>query len=173
MKYLMLCFAISTVLLCSTASAQEPKRVPPFSRLDAVAGVRANSDEFKQLLDDYKFSKNPKRNNSWGSSFGVFLEPSNNRVVSIGIRPPSSTTNMPTYPGELPKGLKPEDTIESLRRKLGQPNRTQTLDSGTVAMFYDGYHIITIGGKLFEIWLTEVKGTEEPSRDGEIKSPRL
>lgn len=50
MKYLMICFAISTVLLCSTASAQHTKHVPPFSRLDAVAGVRADSEALFQLV---------------------------------------------------------------------------------------------------------------------------
>lgn len=163
MKYLTSSLGICIALLSCAVVAQDRKRIPPFSRLDAVGGAHAESDDFKGLLQDYQFSPNPKRDNSWGSGFGVFLERSKTGLISIGIRPPSSATNMPTYQGNLPKGLKPEDTIESLKRKLGQPDRIEEPETGYAVMHYNGYRIIALDGKLFEIWLTELKKEAEPT----------
>ncbi len=74
MKCLTLLLGFCAVLLPNVSVALEDHRVPVFQRLDAVAGSHSESEEFKRLLRDYQFSANPKRDNSWGSGFGVFLE---------------------------------------------------------------------------------------------------
>lgn len=155
------------------SSAQEGHSVPAFQRLDTVAGCQAESDEFKRLLRDYQFSPNPKRDNSWGSIFGVFLEQSQKGVVSVVIRPPSSATNMPTYSGTLPKEMKSEDTIETLKRKLGEPKRIDEPEKGNVVLYYDGFHVVTLDGKLFELWLTELNGESEQNDEPKPRRRRF
>lgn len=70
---------------------------------------------------------------------------------------------MPTYRGTLPWGLKAEDTIETLKMKLGKPDRIDEPSPGYLIMHYKGYNVIAVGGKLFEIWLTDMKEKSEPS----------
>ena len=153
--------------------AEEAKRVPTFKQLEAVAGTHANAEGFTELLGDFDFSENPKRERSWGSGFGVFLEQSKTGIVNVGVRPPSRLTNMPTYRGKLPKQLTPEDTVETIQRKLGKPDRTVGPEDGQFVMHYDGFHVITLGGRLFELWLTEFKPKAEPSNAPKYSKTRF
>lgn len=154
-----MCFVLTGTHVC----AEDGKAVPAFTQLEAVAGAQVTAKAFKDLLRDFDFSENPKRERSWGSGFGVFLEQAKNGIVSIGIRPPSRMTNMPTYGGNLPKGLLREDSLQTIRRKLGIPIRTVESEDGHVVVYYDGFHVIVLGGRLFEIWLTEFKPKAEPA----------
>jgi hypothetical protein len=155
MKHPTVILLIGFLLLGTGVSAQEAKRVPSFHELQAIAGTHVDGEGFVELLGDFDFSRNPKRERSWGSGFGVFLAQSKTGIVHVGIRPPSRMTNMATYPGKLPRQLAPEDSAETIERKLGKPDRIVETGEEHLIMHYDGFHIILLGGRLFEIWLTQ------------------
>ena len=130
----------------------KPLKIPSIELLSSVVGVHATAKELHQVLAAYDFSENPKREESWGSSFGVFFELDDKRI-QVGIRPPSDATNMPTYPGKLPRGLIAGDSIPEIKRKLGEPLNTVHDPENYYEMRYDGMTIYTMDGKLYEIWL--------------------
>jgi len=173
MKHLIPTLLIVFLLVGTLVNAEETKRIPTFKQLEAVAGRHSNAEELKALLRDFDFSENPKRERSWGSGFGVFLEQSKTGIVNVGVRPPSRMTNMPTYLGMLPKQLEPEDTVESIERKLGKPDRTAGEGDGQLIMHYDGFHIITLGRQLSEIWLTEFEPQAEQSNAPKYSKTRF
>lgn len=164
MKLLILAIATCSLLLATFVCAEEVKRVPTLNELQAIAGTQASSEAFVKFIEEFDFSENPKRERSWGSSFGVFLEQSKTGVVSVVIRPPSRMTNMPTYKGQLPKKLTAEDTINAIQKNLGKPNRTAGPNSGSYRMYYDEFYVITLRGRLFEIWLTKIHKKAKPSK---------
>lgn len=161
----------------SVALAEEtPPKIPSIELLLSVVGVHATSKEFHEVLAAYDFSENPKRDKSWGSSFGVFFELRDKRV-QVGIRPPSDATNMPTYSGKLPRGLIAGDSIAEIKRKLGEPQRTANDPKNYFEMRFDGMTIYTMAGKLFEVWLVPKKtnraqeaGTGQPATAPKLKS---
>ena len=151
----LLIFAFCT----STSVAQQAKQldkkpIPKVADLERVVGASADDEAFQKILKAYVFSENPKRERSWGSSFGVFFNANNDNKVIVGIRPPSGATNMPTYSGELPHKLKPEISIAEIENTLGRPKSTSGELKGQYIMMYEGLHVITLNGQLFEIWLT-------------------
>jgi hypothetical protein len=154
------CCPLLILVLCTTTTvAQEAKPlnskpIPKVADLERVVGAAADDDAFQQILKAYDFTENPKRERSWGSSFGVFFAVNKDNRVIVGIRPPSSATNMPTYAGELPQKLKPEISIAEIENKLGRPKLTSGELKGQYIMMYEGLHVITLNGQLFEIWLT-------------------
>ena len=154
------CLLIAILLSTATLIAQEAKPtldskpIPVIADLERVVGAGADDDVFQQMLKTYHFTENPKRERSWGSSFGVFFEVSKDNKVLVGIRPPTSAANMPTYAGELPHKLKPEVSVAEIGSKLGRPKSTSGELNGQYIMIYEGLHVITLNGRLFEIWLT-------------------
>lgn len=153
------CCLLIPFVLCATTIAQEErplnsKPIPKVADLERVAGAPADGDAFQQMLKAYNFTENPKRVRSWGSSFGVFFEVNKDNKVIVGIRPPSGATNMPTFAGELPQQLKPEVSIAEIELKLGRPKSTSGELNGQYIMMYEGLHVITLNGRLFEIWVT-------------------
>lgn len=148
--------AFSIICFWGVTYAEETPTVPTLPQLKKVVGINATGPEFKRMLSDYRFSENPKRKNSWGSSFGVMFEITNEHqknVVIIGIRPPSRATNMPTYSGDLPRKLDSEDSIATIKTKLGDPNLSSGNPQEQYVMQYDEMNVVTLGGRLFEIWL--------------------
>lgn len=153
------CCLLLPLVLCTTTIAQEAKPlncrpVPKVADLERAVGAAADDDAFQQMLKEYHFTENPKRDRSWGSSFGVFFEVNKDSKVIVGIRPPSAATNLPTFAGELPQQLKPEISIAEIEGKLGRPKSTSGEPNGQYIMMYEGLHVITLNGRLFEIWLT-------------------
>lgn len=144
--------AVWTCVFGVVHATEKETKIPPLSVLSSLVGVSPSSKEFKDALRDYEFGKNPKRDNSWGSSFGVFFELRNGRI-QVGMRPPSDATNMPTYSGELPKGLKAGDSIDNIREKLGSPLGTAHDPAAYYEMRFEGITVYTMRGKLFEVWL--------------------
>ena len=128
--------------------------MPSLAELESVVGLGKTSDAFKKVLAAYGFSENPKRKDSWGSSFGVFFEVSNEKV-RVGIRPPSDATNMPVYQGALPRRLKSRDTVMRMLEKLGKPKQVTGEPKGYYEMTYAGLTVYAMNGELFEVWLYE------------------
>jgi hypothetical protein len=154
-----LCLAFA---VCGASHAADVQAVPSLAELQSIVGLATDSPEVRRVLNAYGFSKNPKRPHSWGSSCGVFVEVVQNKVATVGIRPPSAATNMATYPAELPRGLKPEDSIEAVRRKLGPPKSVSGDPDAQYSMRYDGLTVVTTGGRLFEVWLAALPSKAEP-----------
>lgn len=160
MKYFTI-IALSLLLGISGLCVEKPK-VPTLVTLLSVVGASMTSDSFEKILTDYKFSPNRKRKNSWGSGFGVSFEVVKG-CIAVVIRPPSGGTNMPTYPGRLPGGLKKGDTIADILRKLGKPKRTALDPAQLYNMTFEGLTVNTIRGQLFEVWLTTTEKVTAPS----------
>jgi hypothetical protein len=157
MKYLRAIIVIFIAYISGSAMADETKtEIPSLKSLSAIVGAKGDDEQFKKILKNYKFSKNPKRENSWGSSFGVFLG-LGNRGIQVGFRPPSESTNMPTYTGTLPRNLKAGDTIEEIEKKLGKPLKTNHDPKAYYEMVFEEVTIYTMRGKLFEVWLIPTK----------------
>ncbi|MCI5129485.1 MAG: hypothetical protein D3915_02930 [Candidatus Electrothrix sp. AU1_5] len=131
-------------------------KIPSLELLSSLVGVSASSQEFKDVLKDYHFAENTKRDNerdkSWGTG-GVFFVKLRSGRIQVGMRPPSDATNMPVYPGELPKRLKAGDSIDNILKKLGAPLSTAHDPDAYYVMNFAGITVITMGGKLFEVWL--------------------
>ena len=163
MNHFILNLLICFLLVGRQTCAQEIKRVPTFGQLEAVAGTHVKDEKLAELLRDFDFSENPKRERSWGSRFGVFLEQSKMGIVSVVIRPPSERTKIAPFAGKLPKQLAAEDTVKDIKQKLGKPERVVELGDAHQVMHYNGFHIVTLDGRLFEIWLTEFEEKAEPS----------
>jgi|GEM_PF-1724198 len=155
-------------MLCG-AFADDDAKIPSLEILSSVVGASKSSTQFKSTLTKYDFSENPKRDNSWGSSFGVFFELRDNRI-QVGLRPPSDATNMPTYPGELPKGLEVGDSIEEILKKLGKPKRTEHDPQAYYEMSFEGITVYTMRGTLFEIWLIPA-ANNKAEQDGAGQAP--
>lgn len=149
------------------ACAEKTRSIPRLAELQNVVGVSVGDEEFRRMLKAYRFSENPKRDDSWGSPFGVFFAVTKANTVTVGIRPPSRSTNMPTYPGELPRGLKPEDPVATVESKLGSPKHTGGDPHGHYVMQYDGMNVVTLRERLFEVWLTSTPPKAEPSDERE------
>lgn len=158
MKWSLTIAAAVWMCVFNTALATEEKaKIPSLELLSSLVGVSASSQEFKDVLRNYHFHKNPKRDNSWGTG-GVFLVALRNGRVQIGMRPPSAAANTPAvYSGELPKGLKAGDSIDNILTKLGTPLRTTYDPSAYYEMNFAGITVYTMGGKLFEVWLIPSK----------------
>lgn len=150
--------AVALTCVCSMVlpAAAKPA-VPTLELLTSFVGADPSSREFKKFLEDYEFSENPKRDNSWGSSFGVLLEVSEGRV-NVGMRTPSQFSNVPTYCGTLPKGLKADDPIERIQVKLGKPLSVAHDPRAYYEMEFEGMTVCTLGGVLSEVWLRPTKG---------------
>jgi hypothetical protein len=167
---------IWTGAFCVALADETQSKIPSLNLLSTLVGLQATSEEFHEVLTAYDFSENPKRDDSWGSSFGIFLE-LRDKVIQIGMRPPSDATNMQTYPGKLPKGLIAGDSIEEIKRKLGEPQKTAHDPKNYYEMSYDGITIYTMSGKLYEVWLVpmtnnkvEQAGIDQPSTAPQLKA---
>jgi len=145
-----ICLACASVPTC----ADDKVAIPKLEELNRIVGIPVDSDEFRKMLTNYGFGENPKRENSWGSAFGVFFEITKDRIVVVGIRPQSTATNMPTYPGELPRKLKAADSIATIESKLGKPQSSSGNPQEQYVMQYEGLNVVTLSGQLFEVWLT-------------------
>lgn len=145
-----------THLLMEALANKRNAKIPSLELLSSLVGVSASSQEFKDVLRDYHFHENPKRDTSWGTG-GVFFELRNGRV-QVGMRPPSDATNMSVYPGELPRGLKAGDSINNILKKLGAPLSTAYEPDAYYEMNFAGITVYTMGGKLFEVWLIPSEG---------------
>lgn len=143
----------SIACACGMTCADDRRPIPKLAELKSVVGLTVDDPQFRRMLSAYGFSENPKRNHSWGSSFGVMFERTKEKTVTAGIRPPSPATNTPTYPGELPGMLRPEDPIATIEGKLGTPERVSGDPRGQYVMQYNGMSVVTVGGRLFEVWL--------------------
>ena len=175
-RILTIAATIWTGAFCVALADETPSKIPSLKLLSSLVGLQATSKEFHEVLTAYDFSENPKRDDSWGSSFGVFFELRDKRI-QVGMRPPSDATNMPTYPGKLPKGLIAGDSIEEIKRKLGEPQRTAHDPKNYYEMSYDGISIYTMSGTLFEVWLVpkttnkaQQAGAGQPATRSELKS---
>lgn len=155
--------AISIAWTCGLTRAEEAGPIPRLAELQNIVGLTLDDEEFRRILSAYKFSENPKRENSWGSPFGVFFGVTKANAVTVGIRPPSRSTNMPTYSGDLPRKLEPEDSIATIQRKLGDPELTSGDPQGQYVMQYEGMNVVTLRGRLLEIWLTPTPRKAEQS----------
>lgn len=129
--------------------------MPSLETLRTAVGWDKGSTAFAAFLKQHDFSENPKREDSWGSAFGVMIELRDHRWVMIGIRPLSSGTNLPTYGGLLPGGLQSGDSIEAIITKLGEPIKIIRDGNAMIEMVFDGLTVVTLRDELFEIWLTE------------------
>jgi hypothetical protein len=176
MKRILTITAVVWACVFSEGLADEEKtKTPSLEVLSSIVGASASSKEFRGVLEKYGFRENPKRDNSWGAS-GVFFEVRDGRV-QVGIRPPSDATNLPTFPGKLPKNLKAGDSINKIREKLGAPLGTAHDPGAYYEMRFDGITVYTMGGTLFEVWLIPTKinkaergGSDEPATAPESKA---
>ena len=157
------------VLLRPAGVVAEENRIPPLRVLENVAGTDADSPRFAEFLKAYSFGENPKRKNSWGSSFGVMIGITADRKVRVGIRPPSEGTNMPVYTGQLPNGLRARDSIAAIRKKLGKPVTTKHDPNDYFEMNFDRMTVFTMNDQLFEVWLT---GDQKQPNKGKLRRRR-
>ena len=144
-------------------------KLPTFDELEQFAGTDVKSKDFQEFVTRFHFRKNHKRERSYGSGFGVFLEISKSGIVAVGVRP-QGATNMPTYSGVLPKGLVAGDSVDTLVKKLGKPIRTTGRQNNYFTMYYDDFSVIATGGSLFEIWIA--KRDRTVVRDAETPQPK-
>lgn len=146
-----LCGLFALCLTLPHATGRDP--IPTLTVLQEIVGEKRDSKALAAFLERYRFNENPKRNNSWGSAFGVFVEIDPDGHAFIGMRPPSAATNMPTYPGKLPRALEKNDTIATIQQKLGKPTKVRHDPEVYFEMIYDTMTIYTMRGRLFEVWL--------------------
>ena len=135
----------------------EPK-YPTFAELKQFAGTKFETAEFQAFIDKYDFSKNHKRDRSWGSGIGVFIELSREDTAIMGVRPIGAGFGQ-KYRGELPSDVKQGDSLKTVLKKLGKPLKTTGKKNGYHTLYYDGFHVISTHGSLFELWISpDVKG---------------
>jgi hypothetical protein len=150
---------ITTTILffvgCTAPAEVEILDTPSLDELTAIVGISSSSAAFKDIVEQYKFTKFHKNDYTWGSSFGVFLVERKNGQIQIGMRPPSDAKDIGTsgYGGELPRGLKAGDSLSDVQEKLGQPVKTAHNPDVYYEMSYDGMTVYTMRGRLFEVWL--------------------
>lgn len=150
-------FIIITFVLCffnfGVAFADEAKdKAPTLEELHAIVGSQKTSKTFTDFIKAYGFYENHKRENSWGSWHGVFLELGVNGI-SVGIRPASDEARIAKPTIALPSKLEVGDSIAEIKKKLGKPIKTDYDPKDYYEMCFDGITVYTMGGKLFEVWL--------------------
>ncbi len=133
------------VVIIGCANLKPNSQVPPLDVLSSVVGINQSSKQFTDVLAKYSFSESSKRGNSWGSSFGVFLEQSD-MGAHVGFR-------LPEYSGELPKSLKKGDSTNNILKKLGTPKKSAGNPEVYCRMIFEGVTVYTMWGTLSEVYL--------------------
>ena len=152
MKALVLLFTALSVSLCSAQEGNQEKIVPDLKDIQKVIGLDKESKEFIEFTKKFRFSEFHLRKNSWGSSFGVFLECNKEGKVYVGMRPPSGANGMAEYKGALPRGLKSGDKLAEIISKLGEPTKVTKLgkpEDGYITLDYKGMTVGVINGVLW------------------------
>ena len=125
-------------------------KVPSLEMLKSVVGSSETSEEFKKLLNAYRFRK---IDGFWISSFGIWLSSRDDRI-HVTIHTPSRSWLRDCYYGNLPGGLEGDDSIGRIVEKLGTPLGTFGDPEQFYGMGYDGMTIIARQRRLSEIWLS-------------------
>jgi hypothetical protein len=139
------------------------ERIPTLRELEEFVGTKFESADFQEFVDKFGFHKNHKRERSWGSNFGVFIEVSPGSTAIVTIRPLGSKFGA-NYAGELPYELKAGDSLKTLLKKLGRPSRTTGRKNAFYTMHFKDVKVATSDGKLFEIYLSTTTEAHEETR---------
>ena len=156
MKKIIPLFIALSVSLSFSQDIEQEKDIPDLKDIEKVIGIDEGAKEFIEFTSKFRFSKSHLRKNSWGSSFGVFLECNKDGKVYVVMRPPSGANGMAAYKGALPKGLKSGNSLEEIISKLGKPAKVTKIgkpEDGYITLDYESMTVIVINKVLFEVWL--------------------
>jgi hypothetical protein len=152
-----LCVLILSLLVPTGYIVADEKHGPSLELLQSLVGRYVGSKPVRSLIEDYGFRRIPQRPKSWSSTFGITLTADADDLLEVRLRPSADSKNVRSYAGPLPSGLKAEQTIEEIKRVLGEPIEASGEMDGEFILMYKNLSVVTQRGTLFEIWLTDAE----------------